>query len=81
MAKRIRWWSSNGMQGDERSEEIEVADDATEEEIREAVREAVHNYFEIALIRRRWKADGSRRILRSWPKPKLRKSRAPKSDP
>ena len=44
--KRIKWWVSMGMQGCEKSDVIEVEDEATPEDIEAIVREEVFQHVE-----------------------------------
>lgn len=43
--RTIKWHSENGMQGSDREGEIEVEDDASDDEIDNEVREAVFDFF------------------------------------
>jgi hypothetical protein len=43
--KTIAWWSDAGFVGTERHGEVEVEDDATEQQIEDAVRDVVFNHF------------------------------------
>lgn len=46
MTRIVRWWSHAGFVGTERQGEIEVEDDATDDVVEEAVKDAVFNHFE-----------------------------------